>query len=80
MIVRNDQLYPHDRGFDTANDEKEKRVEDVENPQLLVIDGDNPIVEPLADRPCSLVSCAESRLFLRPCVSLLLIEASRGTR
>ena len=41
------------RGFDAANDEKEKRVEDVENPQLLVIDGDNPIVQPFADRPCA---------------------------
>src|SRR6202030_3450693 len=37
MIVRNDQLYAHDDGFDTGNDEKEKRIEDVENPQALVI-------------------------------------------
>ncbi len=59
MIVRNDQLYAHDDGFDTGNDEKEKRIKDVQNPQLLVIDGDNPVVEPLADWPGIGTDCAE---------------------
>ena len=51
MIVRNDQLYADDDGFETANDEKEKRVDDVENPQLLVINGDDPIMEFFTDWP-----------------------------
>ncbi len=54
MLVRNDQLYAHDGGFDTANYEKYKCVDDVENPQLLVIDGDDPIVEPFTDWPRNL--------------------------
>jgi len=37
MVVRNDELYAHDRRFDTANDEEHQRVKDVQNPQLLVI-------------------------------------------
>ena len=52
MVMRNDELYAHDRRFDAADDEHQKRVEDVKNPELLVIDGDNPIVQPLADRSC----------------------------
>ena len=50
------ELYPHDRRFDTANDEKHQPVDDVENPQLLVIHGDNPVVKPVADRPCAVVN------------------------
>ena len=59
MIVRNDQLYAYDERFDTANDEKEKRIEDVHNPQLLVIDGDNPVVQAFADWPGIGADCAE---------------------
>jgi len=56
VVVRNDELYPYNRGFNTPNDEEQKRVEDVQNPQLLVIHSDNPVVEPVADRPCAAVN------------------------
>ena len=86
MIVRDDELNPHDRRFDTADDEEHEPVEDVENPQLLVIHGDNPVVEPLADRPGVAVDCAEARLFPRPSlfprlyrsVSRYVVSASRS--
>ena len=45
-------------------DEKAKRVNNVEDPQLLVIYGDNPVVEPLADWPGVAADCAEQRWFL----------------
>ena len=51
MVMRNDELYAHDRRFDATDDEHQKRVEDVKNPELLVIYGDDPVVESLADRP-----------------------------
>jgi hypothetical protein len=50
MVTRNDELYPNDGGFDAADDEEEKSVQDVENAELLVVDGDYPVVEPLADQ------------------------------
>ena len=52
--------------FDAANDEEQQRVEDVENSQLLVIHGDNPVVQPFADGPGILANCARARLILTP--------------
>ena len=59
MIVRNDELDPHDGRFDAADHEEDQRVDDVENAQLLVVHGDNPIVEPFTDWPCVTADCAE---------------------
>ena len=70
-----------DGGFNTANYEKYKRVDDVENPQLLVIDGDDPIVQPLADWPANLGGSCDRNCFRGHLYSLLialLIGASRG--
>ena len=66
MIVRNDQLYTDDDGFETANDEKEKRVDDVENPQLLVINGDDPIMEFFTDWPRDVGSAGNRNCVRRP--------------
>ena len=63
MVVRDDELYPHDRRFDAAHDEEEERVEDVENPELLVVDGDDPVVERLADRSSAAGGCIERDCF-----------------
>ena len=49
MVVRNDELNPHDGRFDAANDKKYEGVENIENPQLLVIHSDNPIVKDRAN-------------------------------
>jgi hypothetical protein len=37
MIVWSDQLDPHDRRFDTADDQKYERVKDVEDSQPLMV-------------------------------------------
>src|SRR5580704_10814330 len=58
-IVRNDQLNPHDGGFDTTDDQEEEPVEDVENSQLLVVNSDNPVVQAFADWPGVGADCAE---------------------
>jgi hypothetical protein len=80
LIVRNDQLYPHDGGFNTANYEKYECVDDVENTQLLVVDGDDPIVKPFADWPANLGGSRDRNCFGGHIYSLILIEAFRGTR
>src|ERR1700746_35147 len=83
LIVRGDELYANDGGFDTANYEKYDGVDDVENTQLLVIDGDDPIVKPFADWPANLCSSSDRNCFGGHCYSLLvslLIEAFQGTR
>ena len=41
------QLDPHDRRFDPADHEKNKRIEDVHDAQTLVIDGRDPLVQPI---------------------------------
>jgi hypothetical protein len=49
MIVWNHQLYPHHRRFDATDHEKDERVDDVHNAELLVVDGDHPGVQPFAN-------------------------------
>jgi hypothetical protein len=49
MIVCSDQLDPHDRRFDTADDQKQERVKDIEDSQPLMVDRDGPIVKSIAD-------------------------------
>jgi len=43
MIVCGDQLDPHDRRFDTADDQKQERVKDIEDSQSFMVDSDGPI-------------------------------------
>ena len=59
MVLRNDQLDAHDRCLDAADDEKQERIHNVKNAQLLVIHGDDPLVEAFAERPCAVVNSAE---------------------
>ena len=83
MIVRNDQLYPDDGGFNSGNDEEEKGINDVENPELLVIDRDDPIVKPFTNWPCNPAGSRDRNCFRGHRYSLLvslLIGASRGMR
>ena len=79
LIVRDDELYANDGGFDTANYEKYKRVDDVENTQLLVIDGDDPIVKPFADWSANLGRSSDRNCFRGHRYSRL-IEAFQDTR
>jgi hypothetical protein len=56
-------LNPHDQRFDTANHQEHDPVNDVEDAQLLVVHGDNPVVQPFADWPGVAANCAERDSF-----------------
>ena len=47
MVVRDDELNPHDRGFDSADHEKHQGIKNVHDAQPLVIDGSDPPVKPV---------------------------------
>ncbi len=51
MVVRNGQLDPHDRGFQASDHQKQDAVADVHQAELLVIDGDDPLVHAVEQRP-----------------------------
>ena len=42
--MRANQLDPNDGGFDPPDDEKNKRIDDIENPQTLVINCGDPFM------------------------------------
>jgi len=50
VVVRADQLDPHDGRFDPADHQEEQRVDDVEQADALVIDGGHPLLEPVEER------------------------------
>ena len=43
--MRPNQLDPNYGGFDSSDDEKNKRVDDVENSETLVIDSGDPFMQ-----------------------------------
>ena len=45
IVVRTDELNPHDRRLNSADHEKDQRIEDVQDAQPLVIDGGHPFVK-----------------------------------
>ena len=43
--MRTNELNPHDDGFDSADHEEDESVDNVQDPQSLVIDGRHPLVK-----------------------------------
>ena len=48
------QLDPNDGGFDPADDEKNERIDDIQNPQTLVINRGDPFMQPLRPKDAPL--------------------------
>ena len=51
MIVRDGELNAHHQRFDAGDQQKDERVDDVQNAELLVVDGDHPAMQPLQHAP-----------------------------
>ena len=51
MVVRDGQLDAHDRGFQAADHQEQDAVADVHQAESLVIDGDDPVVHAVEQRP-----------------------------
>ncbi len=51
MIVGDRQLGSHDRGFHPADYQEQNAIADIHQPDLFVIDGDDPVVHTLEERP-----------------------------
>ncbi len=49
IVVRPDQLNTHERGFNSADDQEQQRVEDIKDTEALVVYGDDPFMEQLHD-------------------------------
>jgi hypothetical protein len=45
IVMRTNQLNPHDRRFDSADHKKNQGIDDIQNAQPLVINRRNPFVE-----------------------------------
>jgi hypothetical protein len=45
VVVRDDELNSHDRGFNPADHQKNQGIENVHDAQTLVIDGSDPPVK-----------------------------------
>ena len=49
--VRGNQLDPHDHRFDAPDHQEHQGIDDVQDPEALVVDGGDPLVQSLDERP-----------------------------